>query len=170
MDLSVAHLSYPFSISPLCHCVDPEGVKGWGLEHGQYCPHTDQQASRGEKHSLRRKSWPGRLFSTWSYYSINTVCIIPLWIIEHDLPFQALVGDKTLAFWLMDKEMYTNMSSLDPMTSIVDRGMQLHKMIRLITHGLGGEGYLNFLGESSWKHKDNLTLHFHINYTVYYNG
>lgn len=64
-------------------------------------------------------------------------------------PFQALVGDKTLAFWLMDKEMYTNMSSFCPMTAIIDRGLQLHKMIRLLTHGLGGEGYLNFMGESS---------------------
>ncbi|XP_029026979.1 1,4-alpha-glucan-branching enzyme [Betta splendens] len=62
---------------------------------------------------------------------------------SHD---QALVGDKSLAFWLMDKEMYTNMSSLIPMTPIIDRGMQLHKMIRLLTHGLGGEGYLNFMG------------------------
>lgn len=85
-----------------------------------------------------------------SYYSINRVCIIPLWIIEHDLPFQALVGDKSLAFWLMDKEMYTNMSSLVPMTPVIERGLQLHKMIRLITHGLGGEGYLNFMGKSSW--------------------
>ncbi|KAI9285985.1 1,4-alpha-glucan-branching enzyme GBE1 [Umbelopsis sp. AD052] len=62
---------------------------------------------------------------------------------SHD---QALVGDKTLAFWLMDKEMYTNMSDLSPLTSIIDRGMSLHKMIRFITHALGGEGYLNFEG------------------------
>ncbi|KAM3875476.1 LOW QUALITY PROTEIN: 1,4-alpha-glucan-branching enzyme-like [Diretmus argenteus] len=62
---------------------------------------------------------------------------------SHD---QALVGDKTLAFWLMDKEMYTNMSSLIPMTAVIDRGIQLHKMIRLLTHSLGGEGYLNFMG------------------------
>ncbi|KAH0507526.1 1,4-alpha-glucan-branching enzyme [Microtus ochrogaster] len=61
---------------------------------------------------------------------------------SHD---QALVGDKTLAFWLMDAEMYTNMSVLAPFTPVIDRGIQLHKMIRLITHGLGGEGYLNFM-------------------------
>lgn len=67
--------------------------------------------------------------------------------------FQALVGDKTLAFWLMDKEMYTNMSTVIPMSPIIDRGIQLHKMIRLLTHSLGGEGYLNFMGESSWLHK-----------------
>lgn len=65
------------------------------------------------------------------------------------LLIQALVGDKTLAFWLMDKEMYTSMSSMIPMNSIIDRGIQLHKMIRLFTHALGGEGYLNFIGESS---------------------
>lgn len=63
----------------------------------------------------------------------------------------------------MDKEMYTNMSSLIPMTAIIDRGLQLHKMIRLLTHGLGGEGYLNFIGESSrrWRrrHTDDLAAH-----------
>ena len=29
---------------------------------------------------------------------------------------------------------------------IVDRGIALHKLIRLITFALGGEGYLNFMG------------------------
>ncbi|MFQ5489922.1 MAG: alpha amylase C-terminal domain-containing protein [Phycisphaerae bacterium] len=61
---------------------------------------------------------------------------------SHD---QALVGDKTLAFRLMDAAMYWHMdrSSQDP---IIDRGMALHKMIRLITFTLGGEAYLNFMG------------------------
>ncbi|KAJ1504797.1 1,4-alpha-glucan branching enzyme [Coelomomyces lativittatus] len=62
---------------------------------------------------------------------------------SHD---QALVGDKTIAFWLMDKEMYGYMSDLMPLTPIIDRGLALHKMIRLITFGLGGEAYLNFIG------------------------
>jgi len=62
---------------------------------------------------------------------------------SHD---QALVGDKTIAFWLMDKEMYTHMSVLTELTPIIDRGLSLHKMIRLVTHALGGEGYLNFIG------------------------
>ncbi|KAL9940923.1 hypothetical protein V8E36_000411 [Tilletia maclaganii] len=62
---------------------------------------------------------------------------------SHD---QALVGDKTIAFWLMDKEMYTNMSDLTERTQIIDRGLALHKMIRFITHTLGGEGYLSFIG------------------------
>jgi len=38
------------------------------------------------------------------------------------------------------------MSSLFPMSGVVSRGMALHKMIRLLVHGLGGEGYLNFMG------------------------
>ncbi|KAJ9193916.1 CAZyme family GH13 [Paecilomyces variotii] len=62
---------------------------------------------------------------------------------SHD---QALVGDKTLMMWLCDKEMYDHMSVLSPLTPIIERGMSLHKLIRLVTHGLGGEGYLNFEG------------------------
>lgn len=42
--------------------------------------------------------------------------------------------------------MYTNMSTLSAFTPVIERGLALHKMIRLITHGLGGEGYLNFIG------------------------
>lgn len=61
---------------------------------------------------------------------------------SHD---QALVGDKTIAFWLMDQEMYWNMSK-DRTSLIIDRGIALHKMIRLITFSLAGEAYLNFMG------------------------
>ncbi|EEB99604.1 hypothetical protein MPER_00686 [Moniliophthora perniciosa FA553] len=46
---------------------------------------------------------------------------------SHD---QALVGDKTIAFWLMDKEMYTHMSDLTPMTPVIARGLSLHKMVQ----------------------------------------
>ncbi|KAJ2082182.1 alpha-1,4-glucan branching enzyme [Coemansia sp. RSA 988] len=62
---------------------------------------------------------------------------------SHD---QALVGDKTLAFWLMDREMYDNMSDSSPLTPVIERGIALHKMIRLVTCALGGEGYLTFEG------------------------
>lgn len=48
--------------------------------------------------------------------------------------------------WLCDKEMYTHMSTLSELTPVIERGLALHKMIRLVTHGLGGEGYLNFEG------------------------
>lgn len=57
-----------------------------------------------------------------------------------------LVGDKSIMMHLCDAELYTNMSTTTPFTAVIDRGMALHKMIRLLTHGLGGEGYLNFEG------------------------
>ncbi|KAJ4775431.1 hypothetical protein LUZ62_059688 [Rhynchospora pubera] len=62
---------------------------------------------------------------------------------SHD---QAIVGDKTVAFLLMDKEMYTGMSDLEPASPVIDRGIALQKMIHFITMALGGEGYLNFMG------------------------
>ncbi len=58
---------------------------------------------------------------------------------------QAMVGDKTLIFRLMDKEMYTSMNK-DSTSLIVDRGIALHKMIRLVTMATAGNGYLNFMG------------------------
>lgn len=61
---------------------------------------------------------------------------------SHD---QALVGDKTLIFRLMDKEMYFNMRK-DAVNLVVDRGIALHKMIRLVTISTAGNGYLNFMG------------------------
>jgi 1,4-alpha-glucan branching enzyme len=62
---------------------------------------------------------------------------------SHD---QAIVGDKTISMWLFDAQIYTNMSVLSEETLTVHRGLALHKMIRLLTIGLGGEGYLNFMG------------------------
>ena len=61
---------------------------------------------------------------------------------SHD---QALVGDKTIAFRLMDKEMYSAMDKKSE-NVIVDRGIALHKMIRFFTIVLGGEAWLNFMG------------------------
>ncbi|PSC69001.1 starch branching enzyme isoform A [Micractinium conductrix] len=64
---------------------------------------------------------------------------------SHD---QALVGDKTIAFWLMDAAMYDFMGAPGhgPDSPVIDRGIALHKMIRLVTMALGGESYLNFMG------------------------
>jgi len=61
---------------------------------------------------------------------------------SHD---QALVGDKTLIFRMIDAEMYTGMSKSDH-TLKIDRGIALHKMIRLLTFSTAGGGYLNFMG------------------------
>ena len=71
-------------------------------------------------------------------YDVKTIAYAE----SHD---QALVGDKTIAFRLMDKDMYTSMSKFTP-SIIVDRGIALHKMIRLFTISLGGNAWLNFMG------------------------
>ena len=61
---------------------------------------------------------------------------------SHD---QALVGDQTIAFRLMNKQMYTDMNRA-AQNIVIDRGMALHKMIRLFTISLAGQAYLNFMG------------------------
>ncbi len=61
---------------------------------------------------------------------------------SHD---QALVGDKTIAFWLMDAAMYDHMVKGDDNVEVA-RGVAVHKLLRMLTMGLGGEGYLNFMG------------------------
>jgi 1,4-alpha-glucan branching enzyme len=61
---------------------------------------------------------------------------------SHD---QALVGDKTIIFRLMDKEMYYSMN-LGSNNLVIERGIALHKMLRLITLATSGGGYLNFMG------------------------
>jgi 1,4-alpha-glucan branching enzyme len=61
---------------------------------------------------------------------------------SHD---QALVGDQTLIFRLVGADMYDHMVAGDA-NHRVDRGVALHKMIRLITLATAGAGYLNFMG------------------------
>jgi len=58
---------------------------------------------------------------------------------------QALVGDKTLIFRLIDSDMYFAMNR-GSNNLRVDRGVALHKMIRLVTAATAGNGYLNFMG------------------------
>ena len=47
---------------------------------------------------------------------------------------------------ILVQDMYDFMALDRPSTPRIDRGIALHKMIRLVTMGLGGEGYLNFMG------------------------
>ena len=62
---------------------------------------------------------------------------------SHD---QALVGDKTIVFRLIDSDMYWYMSKWMESSTKVDRGIALHKMIRLVTATTINGGYLNFMG------------------------
>lgn len=61
---------------------------------------------------------------------------------SHD---QALVGDKTIIFRLIDADMYWHMMVNDN-NLVVERGIALHKMIRLVTATTINGGYLNFMG------------------------
>ena len=61
---------------------------------------------------------------------------------SHD---QALVGDKTIIFRLIDADMYWHFQKGDENYN-VHRGIALHKMIRLLTASTINGGYLNFMG------------------------
>jgi 1,4-alpha-glucan branching enzyme len=99
---------------------------------------------------------------------------------SHD---QALVGDKTIIFRLIDADMYWHMTTGDQ-NPTVERGMALHKMLRLITASTINGAYLNFMGNefghpewidfpregNGWSYKyarrqwslvDNLSLKYH---------
>ena len=121
----------------LCRPIDEGGV-GFDYRLGMAIP--DKWIELLKK--FKDEDWDlQELFHTMTNrrYMENTIAYAE----SHD---QALVGDKTIAFWLMDKEMYNFMSVTTYLTPIIDRGLALHKMIRLLTHGLGGEAYMNFIG------------------------
>ena len=61
---------------------------------------------------------------------------------SHD---QALVGDKTIIFRLIDADMYWHFAKKD-VNDMAQRGIALHKMIRLVTAAAINGGYLNFMG------------------------
>ena len=68
---------------------------------------------------------------------------------SHD---QALVGDKTIIFRLIDADMYWHFKKGDE-NEMARRGIALHKMIRLVTSSTMGGGYLNFMG-NEWGHPE----------------
>ena len=92
------------------------------------------------------KDVPDEDWNIWDIWNILTdrlpVVRTVAYAESHD---QAMVGDQTIAFRLMDKEMYTGMAC-GVRNIVVERGIALHKMIRLVTIALGGQAYLNFMG------------------------
>ena len=92
------------------------------------------------------KDTPDEDWNIWEMWSILTNRLPEVKTVayaeSHD---QALVGDKTNAFRLLDKLMYDSMDRKSE-SMVVDRGLALHKMIRLITITTGGDAYLNFMG------------------------
>jgi 1,4-alpha-glucan branching enzyme len=92
------------------------------------------------------KEVPDEEWNVWEIWNIMTDRLPGVGTVayaeSHD---QALVGDKTIAFRLMEEAMYTSMSrGVDDVR--VERGMALHKMIRLVTIAAGGTAWLNFMG------------------------
>ena len=61
---------------------------------------------------------------------------------SHD---QALVGDKSLIFRMADAEMYTGMMK-EFHSPVIDRAIDMHKLIRFLTASLANGGYLTFIG------------------------
>ncbi len=92
------------------------------------------------------KEVPDEQWNIWEIWNIMTDRLPGVHTVayaeSHD---QAMVGDKTIAFRLMDAAMYTDMSR-DAESLVVERGVALHKMIRLVTIAAGGDAYLNFMG------------------------
>ncbi len=92
------------------------------------------------------KDIPDEEWNIWEMWSVMTNRLPKVKTVayaeSHD---QALVGDKTIAFRLMDKGMYFDMDRASE-NMVIDRGMALHKMIRLMTISTGGQAYLNFMG------------------------
>lgn len=140
------HSLYPFIITiaedvsgmPTLCCPVEEGGIGFDYRLAMAIPDMWIKLLKEEKDD----DWSmGTIWWTLTNRRYREKCIA--YAESHD---QALVGDKTLAFWLMDAEMYTNMSTLSHRSLVIDRGMALHKIIRLITMAMGGEAYLTFIG------------------------
>ena len=120
----------------LCRQVDEGGI-GFGFRLGMGIP------DFWIKYLKEKKDEEWSIHELWSVmtnrrWKEKTIAYAE----SHD---QAIVGDKSIAFWLMDKEMYFHMQVQDE-NMVIDRGIALHKMIRLFTATLGGEAYLNFIG------------------------
>lgn len=128
---------------------------------------------------LRDEEWkPGSIF--WEIKNRRSDERTISYCESHD---QALVGDKTIIFRLVDADMYWHFKKGDE-NEMVHRGIALHKMIRLATASAMNGGYLNFMGNefghpewidfpregNGWSHKyarrqwnlvDNKELNYH---------
>ena len=151
-------VSYLMLANLLCHCADPPAIS-IGEDVSGMPALARPVAEGGVGFDMRLAmaipdEWIKLLKETadeeWDMERLSHVLLNRRWqeravsyAESHD---QALVGDKTLAFWLMDKEMYFSMSKLGELNPVVDRGLALHKMIRLITCAMGGEAWLCFIG------------------------
>ncbi|MFI3328425.1 MAG: alpha-amylase family glycosyl hydrolase [Rikenellaceae bacterium] len=120
----------------LCSAIDDGGI---GFDYRLAMAIPDYWISLLEKE--RDEQWD--IWQMWRMMNSRLADVGTIAYVEsHD---QAMVGDKTIAMRLMGKSIYTDMDRAT--TSLaVERGIALHKIIRLATITMGGNGYLNFMG------------------------
>jgi 1,4-alpha-glucan branching enzyme len=126
-------------VSAMPGLATPQSLSGWGF---------DFRLSMGTP-DLWIKLLKDVPYENWNmghlFYELNSHRIEEKTIGYAESHDQAIVGDKTIIFRLLDKEMYTSMSKFTP-NMHVDSSLALHRIIRLITFATAGGGYLNFMG------------------------
>lgn len=93
--------------------------------------------------TVQKSDWDWDMYGMW--YELTS-----MWRNEKTISYveshdQALVGSKTIMFWLTDAEIYWHMN-IDDQNMQIDRAMSLDKLIKFITISLANGGYLNFMG------------------------
>jgi 1,4-alpha-glucan branching enzyme len=142
------HLAHEFRLHAVTIAEDVSGMPGMALPISDGGVGFDYRLGMAIPDFWIRllKELPDEAWNVWDIWNIMTDRLPAVKTVayaeSHD---QALVGDKTIAFRLMDKEMYTAMDRGSE-NLVVERGMALHKMIRLVTIAAGGQAYLNFMG------------------------
>jgi 1,4-alpha-glucan branching enzyme len=142
------HLVHEFRPGALTIAEDVSGMPGMALPEADGGVGFDYRLGMAIPDFWIRllKEVPDEEWNIWEIWNIMTDRLPGVHTVayaeSHD---QALVGDKTIAFRLMDASMYTSMAR-GADSVVVERGMALHKMIRLVTIAAGGEAYLNFMG------------------------
>eukprot|EP00922_Rhytidocystis_sp_ex-Travisia-forbesii_P043119 GHVS01064420.1.p1 GENE.GHVS01064420.1~~GHVS01064420.1.p1 ORF type:complete len:1234 (-),score=144.64 GHVS01064420.1:207-3854(-) len=121
--------------------VDPNaGSIAWGCcEIVNNFAHSQWMGSRGRVKAAFNFNWDSIATNTLDFYYQL--------IGRQDAPIGVQrVGGQSMAFRLMGPAMYEHMSVFDNNDDRVSRGLAVHKMARLLTCGLGGDGYMNFMG------------------------
>ena len=118
----------------MCEPVEEGGI-GFDYRLAMGLPDMWTHLARDE----RDENWNlGTIWGQLTFRNARTIAYVE----SHD---QALVGDQTMIFRLAGAAMYTDMDRICH-NAVIDRAIALHKIIRLLTLGAGGDGYLNFMG------------------------
>ena len=126
-------------VSGMPGCAAPAADCGIGFDYRMAMGEPDFWFRLAER--VRDEDWPmGGIFSELTNRRAEEKVVS--YVESHD---QALVGGKTFFFQCVDREVYWGMRK-DQANAIVERGIALHKLVRLATCALNGGAYLNFMG------------------------